>query len=882
VARSVGGDVAQRHSTLVKLATTRTAGQRHGSSWQRGMVPSVALIVGTASVMGRRRERRCHCATLVSPPRSKLFCWSRNVAVFARGGDAGTGDQFSELVRLSLEAAFRVAWKLGHLAQGDDGSQQGKVGTDHLLLGMAMTEGSAACRALRSVGVTAGGLEEALFRLRPAVAVGGSSSPSALDALSPPLSAELGFYLRRASTMLSWKAPVGPGSGRMLGTEHIMLGLLSNGTHNAGRLLLEFDSVGFDRTVVQFDSGSGGSASNPRRAALRAAVMRLANEGQGDAETSFAAVASAPRAASQKKNSGAGRQASGPPGSALEAFASDLTSLAEQGALDPFAGRDNVVERVERALGRRRKRSVLLIGDPGVGKTALVEAIAQRIAAGVAPPWLSGRRVHALDVGALTAGTRLRGDFEERLKAVLAEIEDSEAVLFVDEAHTLVGGGSSLSSPLDAADMLKPALARGNLQCIAATTVEEYREHFSKDAALERRFEVVEVDEPTVPETVAILDALRQRYESHHGVVFDAGVLSKAAEWSARHLPERRLPDKAIDVLDRAAVLARSLNLSQRMAVVVKEEHVAAAIEEVVGLKPGAISAAEALQAFQLVPELAQRVRGQPAAVELLASAVARAKAGLQEERRPILSVLLYGPPGVGKTSLAVALAEVCLGSRQALLRLDCASVAGGEAGKVLVNGIRRRPHSVVLIDEVDKASPELLNMLLEVLEEGSLSLASVEGGLGRADFRHAFIVMTSNSPEGPEALPLALSDRLDGSAALTPLGEQSLLEVLDTQVLEVGLRLARGSPGASLEVSEAWRRAAVAQALGAAGPGAAASGVRSLRRVVRQLLEDPLANSLLRRQAEDPSQTASSARWWADVGPGGEPEVNVMEPQVA
>mmetsp|Transcript_8956 Transcript_8956/g.31700 ORF Transcript_8956/g.31700 Transcript_8956/m.31700 type:complete len:500 (-) Transcript_8956:777-2276(-) len=392
--------------------------------------------------------------------------------------------------------------------------------------------------------------------------------------------------------MLSWKAPAGPGSGRMLGTEHIMLGLLSNGTHNAGRLLLEFDSVGFDRTVVQFDSGSGGSASNPRRAALRAAVMRLANEGQGDAETSFAAVASAPRAASQKKNSGAGRQASGPPGSALEAFASDLTSLAEQGALDPFAGRDNVVERVERALGRRRKRSVLLIGDPGVGKTALVEAIAQRIAAGVAPPWLSGRRVHALDVGALTAGTRLRGDFEERLKAVLAEIEDSEAVLFVDEAHTLVGGGSSLSSPLDAADMLKPALARGNLQCIAATTVEEYREHFSKDAALERRFEVVEVDEPTVPETVAILDALRQRYESHHGV------LSKAAEWSARHLPERRLPDKAIDVLDRAAVLARSLNLSQRMAVVVKEEHVAAAIEEVVGLKPGAISAAEAFSSL--------------------------------------------------------------------------------------------------------------------------------------------------------------------------------------------------------------------------------------------------------------------------------------------
>ncbi|CAE7420740.1 clpC [Symbiodinium natans] len=301
------------------------------------------------------------------------------------------------------------------------------------------------------------------------------------------------------------------------------------------------------------------------------------------------------------------------------------------------------------------------------------------------------------------------------------------SILFIDEAHTLIGAGATGSSPQNAADILKPALARGQLQCIAATTMEEYFQYFSRDAALERRFEVVEVEEPTAEETVVVLEGLRHHYERYHGVQFRDDALSSAASWSERYLPERKLPDKAIDVMDRSAVLAKGRGEGDDSKVSVTVADVAAALEETVGLRPGSVSEVEARSILDLEEALRARVRGQRAAVRLVAAAVARARVQLQELRRPIASLLLYGPPGVPGFAQ-------CYGE--------------------------------VLIDEADKAPPEFLGLLLEVMEEASLTLSGADG-VGRADFRHTVVILTSNDPAGPSSLPRALADRLDGYACM-------------------------------------------------------------------------------------------------------------------
>jgi ATP-dependent Clp protease ATP-binding subunit ClpC len=498
-----------------------------------------------------------------------------------------------------------------------------------------------------------------------------------------------------------------------------------------------------------------------------------------------------------------GRGSSSKEKSLLEQLSTDLTELAEEGDLDPVIGRQTEIERVIQILARRTKNNPALIGEPGVGKTAIVEGLAQRIIAGRVPKDLRNKRLVRLDVGSLVAGTMYRGQFEERLKKVIDEIRSTETVLFIDELHMLVGAGSAGSS-MDAANILKPALARGELQCIGATTLDEYRKHIESDAALERRFQPVFVDEPTQEETLEILKGIRQRYEEHHGLRITDQALDAAARLATRYVPDRFLPDKAIDLVDEAAsrvrvfrVLhpeqsaARDLKAEQdRKArgeispflrplddsesgfglgdqfdledeldtdLVVTAEDIAEIVAMWTGVPVMSIAEEESLRLLRMEDALHERIVGQEQAIQSLARSVRRARAGLKDPRRPIGSFIFLGPTGVGKTELSKALAEFMFGSEDALLQFDMSEfmerhtvsrlvgappgyVGYEEAGQ-LTEAIRRRPYSVICFDEIEKAHPEAFNMLLQIMEEGKL--ADAKGR--KVDFRNAIIILTSN-----------------------------------------------------------------------------------------------------------------------------------------
>ncbi|CAA9440591.1 MAG: ATP-dependent Clp protease ATP-binding subunit ClpA [uncultured Pseudonocardia sp.] len=490
----------------------------------------------------------------------------------------------------------------------------------------------------------------------------------------------------------------------------------------------------------------------------------------------------------------------------LDRYGRDLTDAARRGLLDPVIGREDEVDQVLEVLGRRTKNNPLLVGDPGVGKTAIVEGIAQRVVEGRVPPALRGVRVVALDLAGMVAGTKYRGDFEARITAVVDEVVAAQrsVVLFVDEVHAVVGAGSAEGGALDAATILKPALARGDLQLIGATTVEDHRKHIARDPALERRFEPVRVAEPTVEQTVEILRGLRERYERHHDVTIGDDAVEAAARMSARYVPDRFLPDKAVDLLDRAAararlrsadddrdeddVLRRIAQLARARDVAVDAEDyeraeeltkeigrlsaveprpvltaddVAAAVARSTGIPTARLQAGEAAALLDLDARLARRVVGQDEAVAAVADAVRRSRAGLAGPDRPAGSFLFLGPTGVGKTELARTLAEALFGSEDRLVRLDMSEygdrssltrLVGAPPGYVgyddagqLTEALRRHPYSVLLFDEVDKAHPDVLAVLLQLLDAGRITDAR-----GRtADVSHAVVILTSNIGAG-------------------------------------------------------------------------------------------------------------------------------------
>lgn len=664
---------------------------------------------------------------------------------------------FTERAQRVLYLSQEEARKLGHSF----------VGTEHVLLALTHESQGVAGRALHNMGVE----PEAVRNEVESIIGRGEPGQAEMVGLSPRAKRVLELAIDEARLM---------GHG-YVGTEHLLLGLLREGEGVAAQVL---DNLGVDLDRARSE-----------------VLELLGGRSPGPSQRPEAPGPAGPRSQRRK----------GTP--TLEQYGRDLTVMASEGKLDPVIGRRDEIARVIQVLSRRTKNNPVLIGDPGVGKTAIVEGLAQQLTRGDVPELLKEKRVIQLDMGSLVAGTKYRGEFEERLKKLIDETTASgDVILFIDELHTVVGAGAA-EGAIDAANILKPALARGEMQCVGATTIDEYRKHIEKDAALERRFQPIQVGEPSVEETVEILSGLRDRYEAHHRVKIADEALKAAAVLSDRYITDRFLPDKAIDLIDEAGSKVRlaaqiappdikkleedleRMRAEKEAAIqneefekaaelrdheqsirdkieeqrkewqnqrylegaMVTENEVAEIVASWTGIPVTQLEESEAERLLKLEEILHKRVISQDEAVAAVARAVRRAHAGLKDPKRPVGSFLFLGPTGVGKTELARALAEALFGDEEAMIRLDMSEymerhtvsrligappgyVGYEEAGQ-LTEKVRRRPYSVVLFDEIEKAHPEVFNILLQVLEDGRLT-----DGQGRTvDFRNTVLVMTSN-----------------------------------------------------------------------------------------------------------------------------------------
>ena len=570
------------------------------------------------------------------------------------------------------------------------------------------------------------------------------------------------------------------------------------------------------------------------------------------------------------------RMAASRTGRPSEKYGRDLTRLAQEGRLDPVLCRDSELERMVEILCRRQKNNPCLLGEPGVGKSALAEALAQRIASGQITPALRGKRVLSLDMASMVAGTKYRGDFEERFKNLLEELyRDRSTILFIDEIHIIAGAGAA-DGAIDAASILKPMLARGEIQLIGATTPEEYRKTIQKDSALERRFGRVMVEEPTPTAAETILAGLMPRYERYHGVAIPSTAIHAAVELSVRYLPGRYLPDKAIDLLDEAAAARRIAESSSEKKALTPAD-IARVVSKASGVPAERVGEAERERLAQLEQRLAAEVIGQPRAVASVAAAIRRSRTGLRENNRPIGAMLFLGPTGVGKTQLARTLAKGWFGSEKALLRFDMSEYmerhtvarligappgyVGHDEGGQLTEAVRRRPYSVVLFDEIEKAHSDIQNLLLQILEDGILTDAQGR----RADFSNTIILLTSNlgarclagqtapmgfgaagaekDRRGQQAIREAreffrpeLMGRLDETVLFDPLGPEQLAGIADRLLCELEERAA--GQGYTLR-----HTAAAAKAL--AGDKVPPYGARELRRTVSRAVEQALADRI-------------------------------------
>jgi len=767
------------------------------------------------------------------------------------------------------------------------------IGTEHILLGLIHEGEGVAAKALESLGIS---LEAVRQQVEEIIGQGGTS-PSGHIPFTPRAKKVLELSLREALQL----------GHNYIGTEHILLGLIREGEGVAAQVLVKLgaDLSRVRQQVIQLLSGYPGSGAQAPQGEKAGATT-----GGSSSET--------------------------PSGSlVLDQFGRNFTQLARDKKLDPVIGRDRETERMMQVLSRRTKNNPVLVGEPGVGKTAIVEGLAQAIASDAVPETLQGKQLYTLDLGALVAGSRYRGDFEERLKKVLKEIKTrGDIILFIDEIHTLVGAGAA-EGAIDAASILKPMLARGELQTIGATTLDEYRKHLEKDAALERRFQKIVVDEPSVAHTIEILKGLRERYEQHHRVTITDQALVAAANLADRYISDRFLPDKAIDLIDEAGSRLRIRRMQtppdyreieNELADVVKAKKDAVesqdfeeaghlrdrekdllsrkeekdaemraagvdlfdevdeeAIAEVLSLWTGIpvykLTEEETAKLLRMEEELHKRVIGQEDAIHAVSQAIRRTRAGLKDPKRPSGSFIFLGPSGVGKTELAKTLAEFLFGDDQAMISLDMSEYmekhtvsrlvgsppgyVGYEEGGQLTEAVRRKPFSVVLFDEIEKAHPDVFNTLLQILEEGRLTDSQ-----GRSvDFRNTVLIMTSNLGTADlrkanvgfakqdeavsyERMKQKVNDalkqhfrpeflnRIDEVIVFHELSQDEVTSIVDLMMARVAEQLA--AQGIGLEVT-----AEAKVLLGERGYDPTL-GARPLRRAIQRLVEDPISERLL------------------------------------
>jgi ATP-dependent Clp protease ATP-binding subunit ClpA len=563
------------------------------------------------------------------------------------------------------------------------------------------------------------------------------------------------------------------------------------------------------------------------------------------------------------------QDAAGSQQGALDQYTQNLNALAREGKIDPLIGRDHEVERVIQVLCRRRKNNPLLVGEAGVGKTAIAEGLAWRITQGDVPEVLSDAVVYSLDMGALLAGTKYRGDFEQRLKTVLKQLKAADhAVLFIDEIHTLIGAGSASGGTLDASNLLKPALSSGALKCIGATTYTEYRGIFEKDHALSRRFQKIDVNEPSVEQTVQILRGLKSRFEEHHGVKYSASALSAAAELSAKFINDRHLPDKAIDVIDEAGAAQRILPKSRQKKVIGKGE-IEDIVSKIARIPPASVSSDDRGKLQTLDRDLKATVFGQDPAIEALASAIKMARSGLGKPDKPIGSFLFSGPTGVGKTEVAKQLAFI-LGielirfdmseymERHAVSRLIGAppGYVGFDQGGLLTEAITKKPHAVLLLDEIEKAHPDVFNILLQVMDHGTLT----DNNGRKADFRNVIIIMTTNAgaadlqrrsigfsdnkQAGDEMVEIKrlftpeFRNRLDSIISFSALDEQIILRVVDKFLIQLEEQLHEKK--VEVIFTEALRKMLASKGFDPL------MGARPMQRLIQDTIRKALADELL------------------------------------
>ena len=808
-------------------------------------------------------------------------------------------DQFTQRARRVLSLAHKEA-AMTHSIQ---------IGTEHLLLGLIQVPGSTAGKVLENLNVTADRVREINATIEQ------DDVPT--DLRTPPqiLSEDVQDVMRRAVQMAMQS------SDNYISTEHLLLSMIENKECRAVKIL---ERMGLTEDIIRsqlrdvMESGSTGSVQQ---------------EQQAPPPPEFSEVGASRRQQGLKKKESP----------LMDQLATDLTAKAAAGKLDPVVGRKNEIERVIQILARRTKNNPALIGEPGVGKTAIVEGLAQAVVNGNVPAQLLNKRVLQLDVGSLVAGTMYRGQFEERLKRVIDELKNTQAILFIDEIHMLVGAGSG-GSAVDAANILKPALSRGEIQVIGATTTEEYRRNIEKDPALERRFQSVSVGEPSVEETVEILRGIRSKYEDHHQLVITDDALEAAAELSKRYISERFLPDKAIDLIDEAAsrvrmykspraaqsnemirqlrdvwkdqMLATEQNDKNRLEKLqnqetslrkqidnlnknwdrmnsprVTVEDVAEVVSMWTGIPAGQMSTSETQRLLKMEEELKKSIIGQDEAIVLISQAIRRSRSGLKDPRRPIGSFLFLGPTGVGKTELTKTLAKFLFGSEDALLQFDMSEfmerhtasrLTGAPPGYIgyddagqLTEAIRRKPYSIVVFDEIDKANPEIHNMLLQIMEEGHLTDSRGK----KVDFRNTIIVMTSNigaevirkqgnfgfdligTEESAEkadyedmrkklmerlkkAFRPEFLNRLDNVVVFRALNMDDMQRITELEFNKVGALLA--DQDIKLQISETALEKLTREGFDPE------MGARPLRRVIQEKVENPLSEALLSHRFHD------------------------------